>query len=196
MDIKNLLCPHVTDQVMLEKNNYLYNSCYSSPSSLSSSPSSSYASPLPILASPPNSPSMKQQRQQRRVTTQTRTPWSSEEDFLLQKGYSQGLSWAMISSTYLPHRSRGCCWGRFKTLQAKALEQREWSDPEDRLLLLAVKKHAKLFKHAWKSVADDMGQRTWRECEIRSFKLGNMVRKRQHPQHLQHLRHHQHTSSI
>ncbi|ORZ23595.1 hypothetical protein BCR42DRAFT_487536 [Absidia repens] len=52
---------------------------------------------------------------------QTRTPWTPLEDSLLQKGYEQGLSWAMISSTYLPHRSRGCCWGRFKTLQNKNL---------------------------------------------------------------------------
>lgn len=50
---------------------------------------------------------------------QTRTPWTPEEDDLLQKGYEQGLSWAMISCTFLPHRSRGCCWGRFKTLQSK-----------------------------------------------------------------------------
>ncbi|KAI8992624.1 hypothetical protein BDB01DRAFT_443462 [Pilobolus umbonatus] len=50
---------------------------------------------------------------------QTRTPWSPMEDDLLKQGYEQGLSWAMISSTFLPHRSRGCCWGRFKTLQNK-----------------------------------------------------------------------------
>lgn len=50
---------------------------------------------------------------------QTRTPWTPDEDYLLQKGYEQGLSWAMISSTYLPSRSRGCCWGRFKTLQSR-----------------------------------------------------------------------------
>lgn len=50
---------------------------------------------------------------------QTRTPWTPQEDRLLQKGYEQGLSWAMISSTYLPNRSRGCCWGRFKTLQSR-----------------------------------------------------------------------------
>ncbi|OBZ89071.1 hypothetical protein A0J61_02879 [Choanephora cucurbitarum] len=50
---------------------------------------------------------------------QTRTPWTPFEDHLLRQGYDQGLSWAMISSTYLPHRSRGCCWGRFKTLQNK-----------------------------------------------------------------------------
>ncbi|KAI8991923.1 hypothetical protein BDF20DRAFT_76360 [Mycotypha africana] len=52
-------------------------------------------------------------------SVQTRTPWTPYEDHLLQQGYDQGLSWAMISSTYLPHRSRGCCWGRFKTLQNK-----------------------------------------------------------------------------
>ncbi|KAI8079692.1 uncharacterized protein B0P05DRAFT_571596 [Gilbertella persicaria] len=50
---------------------------------------------------------------------QTRVPWTPEEDDLLQKGYEQGLSWAMISFNFLPHRSRGCCWGRFKTLQNK-----------------------------------------------------------------------------
>lgn len=72
-----------------------------------------------------------QQQQQQKQTTvrrrrsnstsyiQTRTPWTPEEDDLLQKGYEQGLSWAMISCTFLPHRSRGCCWGRFKTLQSK-----------------------------------------------------------------------------
>ncbi|KAI8142541.1 hypothetical protein BJV82DRAFT_669687 [Fennellomyces sp. T-0311] len=52
-------------------------------------------------------------------TPQTRTPWTPVEDVLLERGYKEGLSWAMISSTYLPHRSRGCCWGRFKTLQSK-----------------------------------------------------------------------------
>ncbi|KAI8379099.1 uncharacterized protein BYT42DRAFT_567468 [Radiomyces spectabilis] len=115
-----------------------------------------------------------------RASTQTRTPWTPEEDFLLQQGYAQGLSWAMISTTYLPHRSRGCCWGRFKTLQAKAMEHREWSNTEDKLLLLAVKKHSKLFRHAWQSVAQDMGERAWRDCEIRSAKVSHMIRKRQY----------------
>ncbi|ORZ17055.1 hypothetical protein BCR42DRAFT_413830 [Absidia repens] len=50
---------------------------------------------------------------------QTRIPWSPDEDILLKQGYEQGLSWALIASTYLPHRSRGCCWGRFKTLKNK-----------------------------------------------------------------------------
>ncbi|KAI9260203.1 hypothetical protein BY458DRAFT_516464 [Sporodiniella umbellata] len=51
----------------------------------------------------------------------TRTPWTPYEDDLLRYGYSQGFSWAAVSSNYLPHRSRGCCWGRFKTLQSKNL---------------------------------------------------------------------------
>ncbi|KAI9299376.1 hypothetical protein BJ944DRAFT_274277 [Cunninghamella echinulata] len=50
-----------------------------------------------------------------------RIPWTPSEDKLLKQGYEQGLSWAMIASTYLPHRSRGCCWGRFKTLKNKKL---------------------------------------------------------------------------
>jgi hypothetical protein len=50
---------------------------------------------------------------------QKRMPWLPEEDALLKHGFEQGLSWAMIASTYLPHRSRGCCWGRFKTLKNK-----------------------------------------------------------------------------
>ncbi|KAL0088368.1 Homeodomain-like DNA binding domain-containing transcription factor [Phycomyces blakesleeanus] len=58
---------------------------------------------------------------ERRSSVQTRTPWSPVEDELLQKGYEKGYSWAMISSAYLPRRSRGCCWGRFKTLQSKNL---------------------------------------------------------------------------
>ncbi|KAG0168667.1 hypothetical protein DFQ30_004444 [Apophysomyces sp. BC1015] len=114
-----------------------------------------------------------------RNSSQTRTPWTPAEDYLLQQGYSQGLSWAMISSTYLPHRSRGCCWGRFKTLQTKAMERREWSDNEDHQLMIAMKKHARLFKQAWKSVARDVNDRSWRECELRSVKISGMIRKRQ-----------------
>lgn len=51
--------------------------------------------------------------------THTRVPWTPDEDMLLKQGYEQGLSWAMIASIHLPHRSRGCCWGRFKTLKNK-----------------------------------------------------------------------------
>ncbi|KAI9489630.1 hypothetical protein BDB00DRAFT_842340 [Zychaea mexicana] len=122
-----------------------------------------------------------QQQQHPRSGPQTRTPWTQHEDNLLRRGYDQGLSWAMISSTYLPHRSRGCCWGRFKTLQAKALERRDWDDTEDQLLLIAMKKHARLFKLAWKAVSQDMPNRSWRECESRSFKVAsaNVIRKRQ-----------------
>ncbi|KAI8069169.1 hypothetical protein BC940DRAFT_298057 [Gongronella butleri] len=71
---------------------------------------------------------------------QTRTPWTPIEDELLQKGYEQGLSWAMISSTYLPHRSRGCCWGRFKTLQSK------------NLIDLKVQQQSRLARRAWKTM--------------------------------------------
>lgn len=117
-------------------------------------------------------------------TTQTRTPWTASEDFLLQKGYSQGLSWAMISSTYLPHRSRGCCWGRFKTLQAKMSDHKEWTTSEDQALLLAIKKHDRLFKQAWKAVAREMDNRSWRECDVRASKLSRMVRKQQHQRKL------------
>ncbi|KAG2215254.1 hypothetical protein INT45_007414 [Circinella minor] len=56
---------------------------------------------------------------------QTRIPWTPFEDTLLKRGYNEGLSWAMISSTYLPHRSRGCCWGRYKTLQMKLQRQQK-----------------------------------------------------------------------
>lgn len=118
-------------------------------------------------------PIVQRSNNNRHMHSQTRTPWSSEEDRLLQQGYSQGLSWAMISTVYVPHRSRGCCWGRFKTLQAKSLEQKEWSDSEDRLLMLAIKKNSRLFKQAWKAVAQDMGNRNWKECEMRSTKVGN-----------------------
>ncbi|CAO3625742.1 unnamed protein product [Cunninghamella echinulata] len=69
-----------------------------------------------------------QQQQQKRknyssssTTPIQRIPWTPSEDKLLKQGYEQGLSWAMIASTYLPHRSRGCCWGRFKTLKNKKL---------------------------------------------------------------------------
>ncbi|KAL9555621.1 hypothetical protein MBANPS3_002278 [Mucor bainieri] len=68
-----------------------------------------------------------------------RTPWTPFEDHLLQQGYDQGLSWAMISSTYLPHRSRGCCWGRFKTLQNKNMV-----DPNHT--------HMRHFRRPWKAI--------------------------------------------
>lgn len=71
---------------------------------------------------------------------QTRTPWTPTEDYLLQKGYDQGLSWAMISATHLPHRSRGCCWGRFKTLQSK------------NLVHVSIQQPSRLARRAWKAV--------------------------------------------
>ncbi|KAJ8659743.1 hypothetical protein O0I10_004336 [Lichtheimia ornata] len=70
---------------------------------------------------------------------QTRMAWTPTEDDLLQQGYDEGLSWAMISATYLPHRSRGCCWGRFKTLQSKNLV-----DPK--------RQNARLFRRPWKAI--------------------------------------------
>jgi len=142
-----------------------------SASVLSSSPSHTAASVASVVEN--TSSTSQRTNNNRHIHSQTRTPWSSEEDQLLQQGYSQGLSWAMISTVYLPHRSRGCCWGRFKTLQAKSLEQREWSDSEDRLLMLAIKKNSRLFKQAWKAVAQDMGNRNWKECEMRSTKVGS-----------------------
>jgi hypothetical protein len=72
-------------------------------------------------------------------SVQTRTPWTPFEDHLLRQGYDQGLSWAMISSTYLPHRSRGCCWGRFKTLQNKNMV-----DP--------THTHMRQFRRPWKAI--------------------------------------------
>lgn len=182
MDLKNLLCNTrlVPSQPMCPASPVdtwsSSDSCQSTPSL--SSCSSTFSSPstlyLPISASD-QAPSQQ---------TQTRTPWSASEDFLLQKGYSQGLSWAMISSTYLPHRSRGCCWGRFKTLQAKLSEHREWTTSEDHLLLLAIKKQDRLFKQAWKAVARELGgNRSWRECDVRSLKLNRVVRKQQHRKH-------------
>ncbi|KAI9311072.1 hypothetical protein BX666DRAFT_2000467 [Dichotomocladium elegans] len=121
----------------------------------------------------------------RKSSHQTRTPWTREEDYLLQRGYNQGLSWAMVSTTYLPHRSRGCCWGRFKTLKSKAVEQREWTEVEEHLLANSLKKNSRLFKQAWKAVARDMPNRSWRDCESRFHKVaaGNMVRKRSSAQH-------------
>ncbi|KAI7867971.1 hypothetical protein BDF14DRAFT_620207 [Spinellus fusiger] len=81
-------------------------------------------------------------RKERCESSQTRTPWSSLEDELLQKGYKQGFSWAMISSIYLPHRSRGCCWGRFKTLQSKNIIEVKYQQH----------KHHRFGRHLWKSV--------------------------------------------
>ncbi|KAI9254662.1 hypothetical protein BY458DRAFT_492940 [Sporodiniella umbellata] len=102
---------------------------------------------------------------------QTRTPWTASEDYLLEKGYMQGLSWAMISAKYLPHRSRGCCWGRFKTLRTKMSQKKRWSMNEDQVLLNSIKKHTHLFEHAWSSVALDLNNRDWRECKLRSTRI-------------------------
>lgn len=79
-------------------------------------------------------------------SVQTRTPWTPYEDHLLQQGYDQGLSWAMISSTYLPHRSRGCCWGRFKTLQNKNMIDSSQS-------------HMRHFRRPWKAIDFNNGNK-------------------------------------
>ncbi|KAI9245684.1 hypothetical protein BDA99DRAFT_527855 [Phascolomyces articulosus] len=209
MDIKNLLCPTSTFYTCPETSvtNQCYQQTWSCASSDTDSPDLSYSTPsLSLASSPPATPKPivaplvdtppspstsantlalqqhpQQPQQQQRSGPQTRTPWTRHEDSLLQYGYNQGLSWAMISSTYLPHRSRGCCWGRFKTLQTKALERRDWDDTEDQLLTIAMKKHARLFKQAWKAVSLEMPNRSWRECESRSLKVtsGNVIRKRQ-----------------
>ncbi|ORZ25553.1 hypothetical protein BCR42DRAFT_485706 [Absidia repens] len=76
------------------------------------------------------------------IQIQTRTPWTPAEDILLQKGYEQGLSWAMISATHLPHRSRGCCWGRFKTLQSKNL-----------IHVKVQQNQSRLARRAWKAMS-------------------------------------------
>ncbi|ORX54399.1 hypothetical protein DM01DRAFT_1335543 [Hesseltinella vesiculosa] len=76
-----------------------------------------YPMPVVMIARSRHHPQVTRRSSQ----TPTRMAWSPYEDELLSQGYEMGLSWAMISSTYLPHRSRGCCWGRFKTLQHKKL---------------------------------------------------------------------------
>ncbi|CDH59148.1 hypothetical protein RO3G_00935 [Lichtheimia corymbifera JMRC:FSU:9682] len=209
MDIKNLLCPsqHNTNTMLpIDDDDYSiypgvvqqqpnWSSTLSLPeledngsspamSFVKSSPASFNTATLsspppgsPIIPPLPTYPTLRRQHK----GAQSRVPWTREEDELLQRGYNQGLSWAMISSTYLPHRSRGCCWGRFKTLQTKTIEHREWDDNEDALLDMALRKHADLFKHAWKLVSHELGtKRSWRECESRSIKLssGHMIRKR------------------
>lgn len=202
MDIQNLLCPlDITSATTClqdddNKQQHAYPetpvSQYHPNSWMSQSPPPPLSPPssLSSVSSPPTSPSMvstttsprlSKRQQHRNGGSQTRTPWTWEEDYLLQHGYSQGLSWAAISSTYLPHRSRGCCWGRFKTLQAKALEQREWTEAEDQLLMIAIKKHAHLFKQAWKAVSHELPNRSWRECEFRATKVTTTspIRKRQ-----------------
>ncbi|CAO3662989.1 unnamed protein product [Rhizopus stolonifer] len=99
---------------------------------------------------------------------QTRTPWTSTEDYLLEKGYLKGLSWAMISSKYLPHRSRGCCWGRFKTLRTKASQKKNWNMIEEKILLISIEKRNRLFKQAWRSI----NSRDWKKYGIRSARIG------------------------
>ncbi|CAO3692347.1 hypothetical protein G6F70_000376 [Rhizopus microsporus] len=157
MDVKNLL----NDTVELyEKRDFDYG--YTSPS-MSWSSASSISSSDTVPSSPTAFPGKLKEQQQ-----QTRIPWTVAEDYLLQKGYLQGLSWAMISAKYLPHRSRGCCWGRFKTLRAKNSQRKGWSVNEDRILLSSIKKNTHLFKQAWRSVALDLNNRDWKECELRS----------------------------
>ncbi|KAI8997002.1 hypothetical protein BDB01DRAFT_769460 [Pilobolus umbonatus] len=150
MDIKNLLCD---DQSM----------SYYTSNSISTSSCSTISSISPNPYSP-----MSNYRRGKRTEHQTRTPWTSSEDYLLEQGYLQGLSWAMISSKYLPHRSRGCCWGRYKTLRSKSSSKRTWSGTEDRMLLGAIRKHTRLFKQAWRSVVYDLDNRNWNECELQS----------------------------
>lgn len=173
MDIKNLLCNTSSTYIEYEKHVFEYYppsspSCWSSASSISSESNTTTGSLSPII-SPIRSTKQHQ----------TRTPWTSSEDYLLEKGYLQGLSWAMISSKYLPHRSRGCCWGRFKTLSTKSTEKKSWSESEDRVLVGAIRKHTRLFKQAWRSVALDLNDRDWRECESRSARISTLLSTQQ-----------------
>ncbi|KAI8980797.1 hypothetical protein BDB01DRAFT_795617 [Pilobolus umbonatus] len=192
MDIQSLLCPQSMESInfievkdvkkIVHVNPYSW-STYRSFSPLHSPAStSSYLSvfPSPVTSYTPSPVQSHEPHRSNHGHPHTRIPWSPEEDKLLQYGYSQGLSWAMISTVHLPHRSRGCCWGRFKTLQSKSLEQQAWSDSEDRLLLLAIKKNSGLFKQVWKSVAHEMGTRNWKECELRSTKISNSSIKKKH----------------
>ncbi|KAI9470489.1 MAG: hypothetical protein EXX96DRAFT_584510 [Benjaminiella poitrasii] len=156
MDIQDLLC---SQQPELYETKVLTTDL---PHQRQPSWSSSSSSSSNSCVSSPDMPSL--------FPPQQRTPWSYHEDQLLQQGYDQGLSWAMISTLYLPHRSRGCCWGRFKTLQAKLIEQREWNRTEDKLLMMAIKKHSRLFRQAWKVVGQEM-KVDWKECELRSIKI-------------------------
>lgn len=173
MDIKNLLCaipcstvnqPPIHPEI--------------SPCSHASSPSSLHGNlqSMPSLSSaslPLDSPTVVPEKSTLKFINHTRTPWSKQEDDLLRCGYKQGLSWAQISSTYLPHRSRGCCWGRFKTLQSKKRRQQGWNQNDDQMLLIAIRKHAALFSDAWKAVSREVPDRTSRECRIRYLKLQN-----------------------
>jgi Myb-like DNA-binding domain len=163
MDIKDLLCtkPQQTDTD--KRSSFYVNPDTPTGSPRHTDPASDISSSESL--SPPT-------RVRNRQYIQTRVPWRPEEDHLLRQGYEQGLSWALISARYLPHRSRGCCWGRFKTLQTSEIHQREWHDKEDQLLCIAMKKHAKLFKQAWKAVAVDVSEhRSWRECRQRAYKI-------------------------
>ena len=182
MNIQNLLCNTVigTKLSPVRERQSSWSSNYSSSSP--DSPLSSTSTSPSLVYSTPSSPTMDTLTNSNRAMnhSQTRTPWSFKEDQLLQQGYAQGLSWAMVSTVYLPHRSRGCCWGRYKTLQSKSLEQKEWSESEERSLAMAIKKNSKLFKQAWKSVAQEMGTRNWRECENRSTKTTPSIIKKKY----------------
>lgn len=201
MDIQSLLCSYQNNTtgdmyIMPDECNPLSHQCLpswtsSACSSSLSSPSTTSTSPHPYYYSTPSSPETERvsaptvNNSSESAThynrhSQIRIPWSSKEDQLLQQGVSQGLSWAMISTVYLPHRSRGCCWGRFKTLQSKYVEQKEWSEAEDHQLLWAIKKNSRLFKQAWKMVSQDVNNRTWKECEARAVKANQntMIKKK------------------
>ncbi|CAO3674423.1 unnamed protein product [Rhizopus stolonifer] len=144
MDIKSLLNAACVDIPFKQQN---FDDCPASPLMAWSSASSVSSSDTTI--SPTVFRKTKSQQQ-------TRTPWTTSEDYLLEKGYMQGLSWAMISAKYLPHRSRGCCWGRFKTLRTKISQKKRWSMNEDQ---------------AWSSVALDLNNRNWKECKVRSTRI-------------------------
>ncbi|CAO3689778.1 unnamed protein product [Rhizopus stolonifer] len=127
MDLNYILCdsPYPKSNYPPQKLPELYScqsSICSSPETISNSLSTGYS------PSPPVTHRRRVQSEPSNfIYTQTRTPWTPQEDDLLHFGYQQGLSWAMISSTYLPHRSRGCCWGRYKTLQNKHMVEMQKS---------------------------------------------------------------------
>ncbi|KAG1439491.1 hypothetical protein G6F56_012279 [Rhizopus delemar] len=159
MDIKSLLNAACVDIPFKQQN---FDDCPASPLMAWSSASSVSSSDTTL--SPTVFRKTKSQQQ-------TRTPWTTSEDYLLEKGYMQGLSWAMISAKYLPHRSRGCCWGRFKTLRTKISQKKRWSMNEDQVLLNSIRRNTHLFEQAWSSVALDLNNRNWRECKVRSTRI-------------------------
>lgn len=92
-----------------------------------------------------------------------RAMWSSEEDeSLLQLAQRYGAThWELIAQQLGTHRTPAQCFMRFQRSLNNKITNSKWTDEEDRLLALAVKKYG---EKNWQQVANTLMSRTGQQA--------------------------------